>query len=139
MNNKPFRILGIEHVGVAIKNRQNLNSIFSDILGLECLGSEEVLDQNVLTDIYRLGNSKIEFISSINDNKSIEKFINKRGEGLHHLALIVDNVKNALKYLDKMGIELIDKEPRIGAEGFSIAFLHPKSTNGILIELCEKK
>ena len=139
MNNKPFRILGIEHVGVAIKNRQNLNSIFSDILGLEFLGSEEVLDQNVLTDIYRLGNSKIEFISSINDNKSIEKFINKRGEGLHHLALIVDNVKNALKYLDNMGIELIDKEPRIGAEGFSIAFLHPKSTKVILIELCEKK
>lgn len=139
MNNKPFRILGIEHVGVAINNRQNLNSIFSDILGLEFLGSEEVLDQNVLTDIYRLGNSKIEFISSINDNKSIEKFINKRGEGLHHLALIVDNIKNALKYLDKMGIELIDKEPRIGVEGFSIAFLHPKSTNGILIELCEKK
>tara|TARA_Y100000590_G_C15088343_1_gene776591 strand:+ start:98 stop:517 length:420 start_codon:yes stop_codon:yes gene_type:complete len=139
MNSKPFKILGIEHVGVAIKNRQNLNLIFSDILGLEFLGSEEVLDQNVLTDIYRLGNSKIEFISSINDNISIEKFINNRGEGLHHLALIVDNIKNALEYLDKMGIELIDREPRIGAEGYSIAFLHPKSTNGILIELCEKK
>ena len=139
MTHRPFKILGIEHVGVATKSVQGLSEIFTDILGLEHMGCEEVQDQQVLTKIFDTGKGKIEFLEPTSSNSSISNFINKKGMGIHHIALLVDHIQPALDYLHAKGIKLIDKKPRIGAEGLSIAFLHPKSTGGILVELCEQK
>ena len=139
MVHRPFKILGIEHVGVATKSVKSLSGIFTDILGLKYVGYEEVQDQQVITKIFDTGKGKIEFLEPTSSNSSISNFINKKGMGIHHIALLVDHIQPALDFLQAKGIELIDKKPRMGAEGFSIAFLHPKSTGGILVELCEKK
>ena len=138
MNQKPFKILGIEHVGIAMQNMEGISAFFSDILGLEYLGSEKIDDQQVVTDIFNTGGGKLEFLQATDPNSPISKFIDKKGAGMHHIALLVDNVQVALDYLQKEGVELIDTTPRIGAEGFHIAFLHPRSTAGILVELCQK-
>ena len=139
VSQKPFKILGIEHIGVAMENTIGLSSIFSDIFGLEYSGREEVKDQQVITEIFNTGRGKIELLQATNPDSPISRYIEKKGIGLHHIALIVDNIQKALAYFAENDIELIDITPRIGAEGFQIAFLHPKSTGGILIELCEKK
>ena len=138
MSQRPFKILGIEHVGIAAESLDGLSTIFSDILGLEYSGSEEVIDQQVRTDIYQTGNGKLEFLKATHPNSSIARFIEKKGPGIHHISLLVDNLRAALDYLKDRGINLIDESPRLGAEGLNIAFIHPKSTGGILIELCEK-
>jgi methylmalonyl-CoA/ethylmalonyl-CoA epimerase len=137
MSQKPFKILGIEHVGIAVEDLTGIANLFSDILGLEFAGSEEVKDQLVTTDIYKTGSGKVEFIKATTPGSPISRFINKRGEGMHHIAFQVDNLKAALDYLRHQSVQLIDEIPRIGAEGFKIAFIHPKSTGGVLIELCE--
>ena len=139
MSQRPFKILGIEHVGVAVESMEGISSIFSDILGLEFSGSEDVKDQQVITDIYQVDNSKLEFLKATSKDSPIASFIDKKGSGIHHIALLVDHLQPALDYLKKQDIQLIDEKPRIGAEGLSIAFLHPKSTGGMLVELCEKK
>ena len=139
MSQRPFKILSIEHVGVAVENMEGISYIFSDVLGLKFSSSEEVKDQKVITDIYRAGNSKLELLKATSKDSPIARFIDKKGCGMHHIALLVDHLQPALDYLQEKGIELIDEKPRIGAEGLSIAFLHPKSTGGILVELCEKK
>ena len=139
MSQRPFKILGIEHVGVAVESMEDISSIFSDVLGLEISGSEEVIDQQVITDIYQVDNGKLEFLKATSKDSPIARFIDKRGNGIHHIALLVDHLQPALDYLQDQGIQLIDEKPRIGAEGLSIAFLHPKFTGGILVELCEKK
>ena len=139
MSLKPFKILGIEHVGMAVDSLDGLSNVFSDILGLDCIGSEEVKDQKVITDIYATGSGKLEFLTPTDPDSPIARFIDKKGGGMHHVALLVDHLQSALDYLKDQGIQLIDEKPRIGAEGLSIAFLHPKSTGGILIELCQKK
>ena len=138
MSLKPFKILGIEHVGMAVDSLDGLSNVFSDILGLDCIGSEEVKDQKVITDIYVAGSGKLEFLMPTDPDSPIARFVDKKGEGMHHIALLVDHLQPALDYLQDQGIQLIDEKPRIGAEGLSIAFLHPKSTGGILVELCEK-
>ena len=138
MSQRPFKILGIEHVGVAVESMEGISSIFSDILGLEFSGSEDVKDQQVITDIYQVDNSKLEFLKATSPVSPIARFIEKKGGGMHHIALLVDHLQAAIDYLQDKGIQLIDESPRIGAEGLSIAFIHPKSTGGILIELCEK-
>ena len=138
MSLRPFNILGIEHVGVAVKSSDGIYEIFSDILGMDFTRTEEVKDQKVITDIYQVDNSKIEFLKATSIDSTIAQFIEKKGEGMHHIALLVDHLQLALDYLKDQGIHLIDEKPRIGAEGLSIAFLHPKSTCGILVELCEK-
>ena len=139
MSQRPFKILSIEHVGIALDNMDNISEIFSDILGLEYSSSEEIKDQQVITDIYQVNNSKLEFLKATSSNSPISQFIEKKGGGIHHIALLVDRLQLALDYLKDHGIHLIDEKPKIGAEGLSIAFLHPKSTGGILVELCEKK
>ena len=138
MSQRPFKILGIEHVGIAIESMEGIFSIFSDVLGLEFTGSAEVTDQQVITDIYQLDNSKLEFLKATSKDSPIARFIDKKGDGIHHIALLVDHLQPALDYLKDQGVHLIDEKPRIGAEGLSIAFIHPKSTSGILVELCEK-
>ena len=139
MSKRPFKILAIEHVGVAVESMEGLSSIFSDVLGLECIGSEEVIDQQVITDIYDTGSGKLEFLKATSKDSPLARFIDKKSSGIHHIALIVDHLQPALDYLKDQGINLIDEKPRIGAEGLSIAFIHPKSSGGILVELCEKK
>ena len=139
MSKLPFKILGIEHVGIAVKDLNSISEIFGDLLGLDLRRREKVADQQVITDIYHAGKDKLEFLKATSPDSPIAKFLEKRAEGMHHIALIVDNIHAALDYLNKNDIQLIDKSARIGAEGLKIAFLHPKTTGGILIELCEKK
>ena len=135
----PFKILGIEHVGIAVKDLNSISEIFGELLGLDLHRREKVDDQQVITDIYHAGKDKLEFLKATSPDSPISKFLGKRPEGMHHIALIVDNIQLALNYLKENDVQLIDKSPRIGAEGFKIAFIHPKSTGGVLVELCEKK
>ena len=135
----PFKILGIEHVGIAVKDLNSISEIFGEILGLDLHRREKVDDQQVITDIYHAGKDKLEFLKATSPDSPISKFLGKRPEGMHHIALIVDDIQSALDYLNENDVQLIDSSPQIGVEGFKIAFLHPKSTGGVLIELCEKK
>ena len=135
----PFKILGIEHVGIAVKDLNSISEIFGELLGLDLHRREKVDDQQVITDIYHAGKDKLEFLKATSLDSPIAKFLVKRPEGMHHIALIVDNIQSALNYLNENDVQLIDKRPRIGAEGLQVAFIHPKSTGGVLLELCEKK
>lgn len=135
----PFKILGIEHVGIAVKDLNSISEIFGELLGLDLHRREKVDDQQVITDIYHAGKDKLEFLKATSPDSPIAKFLGKRPEGMHHIALIVDNIQLALNYLNENDVQLIDKRPRIGAEGLQVAFIHPKSTGGVLVELCEKK
>ena len=139
MNTLPFKILGLDHVAIAVKELDTAGILFKDILGIPISNSERVVDQQIITDIFHLGNSKIELLESTSVDSPISKFIDNKGEGLHHIALKVDDIILALDYCKLNNILLIDEEPRIGAEGKLIAFLHPKSTYGVLIELCQEK
>ena len=134
----PFKILGIEHIGIATNDLNDISDVFGDLLGLELRGREKIDDQQVITDIYHAGKDKLEFLKATSSNSPISKFLDKRPEGMHHIALLVDHLQLALDYLKDKGIQLVDEKPRIGAEGLSIAFIHPKSTFGILVELCEE-
>ena len=135
----PFKILGIEHVGIAVKDLNSISEIFGELLGLDLHRREKVDDQQVITDIYHAGKDKLEFLKATSPDSPIAKFLGKRPEGMHHIALIVDNIQSALNYLNENDVQLIDKRPRIGAEGLQVAFIHPKSTGGVLVELCEKQ
>lgn len=127
----------IEHIGIAVKNLNESIKFYETVLGLKCYSIEEVKDQKVRTAFFKIGETKIELLESTEQDGPIAKFIEKKGEGIHHIAYTVNNLNGALKELESTGIQLIDKVPRKGAEGLNIAFLHPKSANGILIELCE--
>jgi methylmalonyl-CoA/ethylmalonyl-CoA epimerase len=127
----------IEHIGIAVKNLTETIAYYENVLGLKCYAVEDVVDQKVRTAFFMIGQTKIELLESTDSESSVSKFIEKRGEGIHHIAYAVDNLSSALEELDKKSIQLIDKQPRKGAEGLNIAFLHPKSTGGVLTELCE--
>ena len=133
-----FKILGIEHVAIAVSSLKEPSKIFGDILGIDNTSTEEVVDQKVVTDIFDTGRGKVELLEATSEDSPISNFLEKRGNGVHHIAFLVDNLEIALKDLAESGIELIDRSPRIGAEGMLIAFLHPKSTGGVLVELCQK-
>ena len=139
MSQKPFKILSIEHVGIAADDLNGISDVFGDLLGLELLSREKIDDQQVITDIYETGSGKLEFLKATSKDSPIARFIDKKSSGIHHIALLVDHLQPALDYLKDQGVQLIDEKPRIGAEGLSIAFIHPKSSVGILVELCEKK
>jgi methylmalonyl-CoA/ethylmalonyl-CoA epimerase len=129
----------IEHIGIAVRNLEEAIKFYEETFGLKCYAVEEVKDQKVRTAFFKVGQTKIELLESTEPDGPISKFIEKRGEGVHHLAFAVKNIERALSETEAKGIQLIDKRPRKGAEGLDIAFLHPKSTFGVLIELCEKK
>jgi methylmalonyl-CoA/ethylmalonyl-CoA epimerase len=134
-----MKISHIEHLGIAVKSLEDAIPFYENILGLKCYAVEEVTDQKVKTAFFMVGQTKIELLESTDPEGPIGKFIEKKGEGIHHLAFAVeDGVQNALNELTEKSIQLIDKAPRKGAEGLSIAFVHPKSTLGVLTELCEK-
>lgn len=128
----------IEHIGIAVKNIDEAIALYQTVFGLECYAVEEVPEQKVKTAFFMVGQTKIELLESTDPEGPIGKFIEKKGEGIHHLAFAVNGLAMALDETAAKGVQLIDKTPRKGAEGLNIAFLHPKSTHGVLTELCEK-
>lgn len=134
-----MNISHIEHLGIAVKSLDEAIPYYENILGMKCYSIEEVADQKVKTAFFKVGQTKLELLEPTSDASPIAKFIEKRGEGIHHLAFAVeDGVANALAEMEGKGVRLIDKAPRKGAEGLNIAFIHPKSTHGVLTEFCEK-
>jgi methylmalonyl-CoA/ethylmalonyl-CoA epimerase len=129
----------IEHIGIAVKNLNAAVEYYENILGLKCYAIEEVKDQKVKTAFFMAGQTKIELLEATSDESPVAKFIEKKGEGIHHIAFAVKNIDSALQEVEQKGVRLIDKQPRKGAEGLDIGFLHPKSTFGVLTEFCEKK
>lgn len=127
----------IEHLGIAVKSIEAALPYYEKVLGLKCYNIEEVADQKVKTAFLKIGQTKIELLEPTSEDSTIAKFIANRGEGIHHIAFATDNVVDALANAAENGIRLIDSAPRKGAEGLNIAFLHPKSTGGVLTELCE--
>lgn len=134
-----MKVSHIEHLGIAVKSLDMAIPYWEKMLGTKCYNIEEVADQKVRTAFFKVGQTKIELLESTSPEGSIGKFIEKKGEGVHHVAFAVEGIEEALAECKANGIRLIDKEPRGGAEGLSIAFLHPKSTGGVLTELCEDK
>jgi len=129
----------IDHIGIAVRSIEKTSELFSNILGLKVAGEEIVEEQKVKVAFLPLGDSELELLESTSPEGPIARFIEKKGEGIQHIAFRVDNIEKALEKLKKEGVRLIDEKPRYGAGGAKIAFLHPKSTNGILIELSERK
>lgn len=128
----------IEHLGIAVKSIEESLPYYEGVLGLKCYNIEVVEDQKVKTAFFKVGQTKIELLEPTSPDSTIAKFIEKKGEGIHHIAFNVqDGVANALAEMESKGVQLIDKAPRPGAEGLNIAFLHPKSTASVLTELCE--
>lgn len=133
-----MNISHIEHIGIAVKNIDEAKKYYEDVLGLKCYAVEEVIDQKVKTAFFQVGQTKIELLEPTSDDSAVAKFIQKRGEGIHHIAFSTPNTNDALKTAEEKGIKLIDKQQRKGAEKLNIGFLHPKSTFGVLTELCSK-
>lgn len=129
----------IEHIGIAVKSLDEAIPFYEKMLGTKCYAIEEVADQKVKTAFLKIGQTKIELLESTDPEGPIGKYIEKRGEGIHHIAYAVEDVESHLEEADEAGIRLIDQQPRKGAEGMHIAFLHPKSTFGVLTEFCEDK
>lgn len=127
----------IEHIGIAVKDLKTAIPFYENVLGLKCYAIEEVADQKVKTAFFMVGQTKIELLEPTSEESTIAAFIEKRGEGIHHIAYCVDHVAQSLNEMEEKGVRLIDKAPRGGAEGLMIGFLHPKSTGGVLTELCE--
>ena len=133
-----MNISHIEHIGIAVKDLQTAIPYYETVLGLKCYNIEEVADQKVRTAFFMVGQTKIELLEPTSEESTIAKFLETKGEGVHHIAFAVDSVQASLDEAESKGIRLIDKAPRGGAEGLSIAFLHPKSTGSVLTEFCEK-
>ena len=132
-----MRILKIDHIGIAVKNLAESAKLY-EMLGIQSTGSEVVAEQQVKVSFFPVGDSEIELLQSTSPDGPIARYIEKNGEGIQHLALRVDNIEAALEELKANGIRLIDEKPRYGAGGAKIAFVHPKSTGGILLELSQR-
>ena len=134
-----MEISHIEHIGIAVNNLKEAIPYYENVLGLKCYAVEDVPDQKVKTAFFKVGQTKIELLESTDPDGPIGKFLEKKGPGIHHLAFAVDNVNEALSDVATKGVQLIDKTSRKGDEGLNIGFLHPKSTLGVLTELCSDK
>ena len=132
-----MEITHIEHIGIAVKSIEEQLPYYEGVLGLKCYNIETVEDQKVKTAFFKVGQTKIELLEPTSEDSTVAKFIEKRGEGVHHIAYATKNVNEALKEMEAKGVRLIDQQARGGAEGLSIAFLHPKSTGSVLTEICE--
>ena len=133
-----MKILKIDHVGIAVKSIDAGKNFWADTLGLEFEGTETVAEQKVITAFFPVGESEVELLESTAPDGPIAKYLEKKGQGIQHVAFRVEDIEAALNELKEKGVRLIDEKPRIGAGGARIAFLHPKSTNGVLVELCER-
>jgi methylmalonyl-CoA/ethylmalonyl-CoA epimerase len=129
----------VEHIGIAVKDLANANALFEKLFNQAHYKVEEVESEGVSTSFFRVGETKIELLQALSSDSPIAKFIEKRGEGIHHIAFEVDDIHSEMKRLQNEGFELIHTEPKDGADNKRICFLHPKSTNGVLIELCQEK
>jgi len=129
----------IEHIGIAVKNLEESNALFTNLLGKPPYKIEKVESEGVITSFFMVGETKIELLQATNDESPIAKFIEKKGEGIHHLAFAVDNINSEINQLLSFDFKLINETPKNGADNKLIAFLHPKSTNGVLTELCQEK
>ena len=134
-----MKVSHIEHIGIAVKSLGEAIPYYEEVLGMKCYAIEEVTDQKVKTAFFKVGDTKIELLESTDPEGPIGKFIEKKGQGIHHLAFAVDNVNEALTEAESKGVQLIDKTSRKGAEGLNIGFLHPKATMGVLTEFCSEK
>jgi len=129
----------VDHIGVAVSNLEEALKVYTDVLGLRLHGTEVVEEQKVRVAFMPVGDTEIELLESTDPEGPIAKFIEKRGEGIQHIAFRVDDIEEALEQMRQKGVRLIDEKPRYGAGGARIAFLHPKSTGGVLVELCERE
>lgn len=133
-----MKILGIEHIGIAVKDLDTSAPFWKHVLNIPHSGTEAVADQGVTTDIYDTGQGKVELLEATGPDSPIAKFTDKRGPGVHHLCFKVDNITQAIKELKESGIQVLSDQPSVGAEGYKVVFIHPKSTGGVLVELAEK-
>mgnify|MGYP000008717821 FL=1 len=133
-----MKILGIEHIGIAVKDLDTNAPFWRHVLKISHKGTETVAHEGVTTDIYDTGNGKIELLKSMDSGSVIEKFLEKRGEGIHHVCFEVDDIYKAIIELKELNIDVISDRPTVGAEGYKVVFIHPKSTGGVLVELAQK-
>ncbi len=129
----------IEHIGIAVKSLSESNELFKKLFNVPHYKIEEVESEGVKTSFFQVGPNKIELLESTSPDSPIAKFIDKKGEGMHHIAIDVDDILAEMKRLEGEGFILLNKEPKVGADNKLICFLHPKSTNGVLVELCQEK
>ncbi len=129
----------VEHIGIAVKDIKNANALFAKLFGKDNYKIEAVESEGVSTSFFMLGETKIELVQATSQTSAITKFIEKKGEGIHHIAYEVDDIYKEIERLKKEGFEMINQEPKEGADNKLICFLHPKSTNGVLVELCQEK
>lgn len=133
-----MKVLKVEHIGIAVKENDAAKKLFGDILGLRYNKSETIAEQKVNTTFFDVGDTDVELLEATSPESTVAKFIQKKGEGIQHIAFLVENIEESLAELKANGIQLIDEKPRRGAGGTKVAFLHPRSTFGVLIELVEK-
>jgi methylmalonyl-CoA/ethylmalonyl-CoA epimerase len=131
-------MLKIEHIAIAVKDLKSSNSLFGKLFGKTPFKEEEVAGEKVKTSFFQMGGSKIELLEALSEESAIAKFIEKKGEGIHHIAFEVEDIKAEMARLKKEGFELLSEEPKKGADNKLICFIHPKSANGVLIELCQE-
>lgn len=131
-------MIKIEHIGIAVKDLKESNNLFSKLFGVSHYKMEEVESEGVKTSFFKIGENKIELLQATNEDSPIAKFLNKKGEGFHHIAFAVDDIEAEISRLKKEGFTIINETPKIGADNKLVTFLHPKSTNGVLIELCQE-
>lgn len=129
----------IEHIGIAVKSLEKSNELFANLFGEPNYKIEEVVSEGVKTSFFKVGTNKIELLEATTPNSPIAKFIEKKGEGIHHIAFDVDDIEAEIKRLKASGFSVLNETPKHGADNKLVAFLHPKSTNGVLIELCQEK
>ena len=133
-----MKILGIEHLGIAVNSIDKSAPFWKHILQIPHRSTEDITDQGVITDIYDTGKGKVELLESMGEDTPIGKFLNNRGPGIHHVCFEVKNINSAIKELKDNNINILSEKPTIGAEGYKVVFIHPKSTGGVLVELAEK-
>ncbi|PTX44991.1 methylmalonyl-CoA epimerase [Christiangramia gaetbulicola] len=129
----------IEHIGIAVKDLEAANKTYKAVLGAEHYKTEEVESEGVATSFFKVGESKIELLAATSPDSPISKFIEKRGEGIHHMAFYVDDIKAEIERLKGEGFRLLNEQPKPGADNKIVAFMHPKDANGVLVELCQEK
>ncbi|SDY58104.1 MULTISPECIES: methylmalonyl-CoA epimerase [Tindallia] len=134
-----MKTLKVDHIGIAVKNLDETLKFYEEVLGMECTGKEEVEEQKVRVAFLPVGDSEVELLESTDSEGPIAKYIDKKGEGIQHIAFRVDNIEQAIATMKEKGIRMIDEKPRYGAGGAKIAFCHPKSTGGVLVELSERE
>jgi methylmalonyl-CoA/ethylmalonyl-CoA epimerase len=128
----------IEHIGIAVKSLKDSSSVYERLLGISSYKKEEVFSEQVITEFFKVGESKIELLAAISPDSPINKFIEKRGEGIHHIAFAVDDITKEMARLKEEGFQLLNDSPKKGADNKLVCFVHPKSSNGVLIELCQE-